>query len=106
MLEREREETIREVVELFEEELEEARMKMNVQKTEILTATGGNEEGMRMMVREEEVKAVNTCNYLGGCFKRRRVSGGEITRRIEKYGLVMKAVYPMMKDRNIGIEVK
>src|SRR5678816_1231974 len=102
----EREEAIREVVELFAEELEEAGMKMNIQKTEILTITGGDEEGMRMIVREEEVKAINTCNYLGGCFNRRGGSGEEITRRMEKYGLVMKAVYPMMKDRNIGIEVK
>src|SRR5678816_2050291 len=82
----EREETIREEVELFAEEMEEA--------------------GMRMVVRGEEIKAVNTCNYLGGCFNRRGGSGGEITRRMEKYGLVMKAVYPMMKDKNIGIEVK
>src|SRR5678815_944479 len=67
----EREEAIREVVELFAEELEEAGMKMNIQKTEILTVTGENEEGMRMMVREEEVKAVNTCNYLGGCFNKK-----------------------------------
>src|SRR5678816_4794673 len=102
----EREEAIREVVELFAEELEEAGMKMNIQKTEILTVTEGNKEGMRMVVREEEVKAVNTCNYLGGCFNRRGGSGEEITRRMEKYGLVMKVVYPMMKDRNIEIEVK
>src|SRR5678815_1800232 len=102
----EREEVIREVVELFAEEFEEAGMRMNIQKTEILPATGGNEEGMRMIVRGEEVKAVNTCNYLGGCFNRKGGSGEEITRRMEKYGLVMKAVYSMMKDRNIGIEVK
>lgn len=102
----ENEEKIREVVELFAEELEDAGMKMNVQKTEILTVTGGNEEGLRMMVGGEEVKAASTCNYLGGCFNRGGGSGGEITQRMEKYGLVMKALYPMMKDKNIGIEVK
>ena len=51
------------------------------------------------------MKAVDSKVYLALFFNREGGCGGEITRRMEKYGQAMKALYPLMKDGNVGMEV-
>ena len=46
------------------------------------------------------------CKYLGGVFGREGGNVQEITSRIAQYGGAVRAVYPILKDRQMSVEVK
>src|SRR5678816_4866162 len=65
---------------------------------------GGKE--LRKEVEETKIKRVEKCKYLGGVFGREEGNVQEITSRIAQYGGAVRAVYPILKDRQMSVEVK
>src|SRR5678816_1431319 len=65
---------------------------------------GGKE--LRIEVEGTEIKMVEKCKYLGGVFGREGGNVQEITSRIAQYGGAVRAVYPILKDRQMSVEMK
>ena len=61
---------------------------------------------MRMEVEGSEIKNVEKYKYLGGLFGREGGSALEISSRIDQYGRTVRALYPIIRDRWMGGEVK
>ena len=100
-------EKLGEVIRGFAEKLKEAGLSINVEKTEVLIVGRGKErEEFVLEVEGEEVKMVERCKYLGGVFTREGGNLHEITSRMEKYGVVVRMLYPILADRRMNIEVK
>ena len=49
---------------------------------------------------------VEKCKYLSGVFERGGGNVQEITSRIAQYGEAVRAGYPILKDRQMSMEVK
>src|SRR5678816_137616 len=98
---------LREVVICFANRLREAGLTINAEKTEIMVVSreeGGRE--LRIEVEGTEIKTVEKYKYLGGVFGREGGNVQEIIGRIAQYGGAVRAVYPIVKDRQMSVEVK
>ena len=61
---------------------------------------------MRVEVDGKEIKKVERYKYLGRIFGKEGGNSQEITNRIEQYGRAVRAVYLIIKDRQMGVKVK
>ena len=80
---------------------------MNTEETEIMEVgreVGGEE--LRVLIDGYEIKKVERYKYLGGIFGGDGGNRQEITNRIAQYGGVVRAVYPILKDKQMRVEVK
>src|ERR1700755_2792355 len=91
----------------FANRLREAGLSMNTENTEIMEVgreVGGEE--LRVLIDGYEIKKVERYKYLGGIFGGDGGNREEITNRIAQYGGVVRAVYPILKDKQMRVEVK
>ena len=94
------------LVESFARNLREAGLEMNVEKTKIMNVSRGEEDVIEIIVDGQRIQNVEQFEYLGGIFARGGGSVQEIEERMKKYGRTVRALYPIMKDRIIDLEVK
>ena len=65
----------------------------------------GGEE-LRVLIDGIEIKKVERFKYFGGIFGGDEGNRQEITNRIAQYGGAERAVFPILKDRQMRVEVK
>lgn len=102
----EEKETLRGLMESFERNLREVGLKMNTEKTVIMRVGRGEEREVEIIIDEVRLKNVEQFVYLGSVFTSRGGCVCEVEARMEKYGRTMRALFPIMKDRVMDIEVK
>ena len=92
---------------IFNECLCEAGLKMNINKTEILTVSKNANEQPQVEVNGTIVKNTAQFNYLGIMFTDEGNSNkAEITERLTKYNRCVSALYPIMADNYVPIKAK
>ena len=98
---------LRDVMISFANRLREAGLRMNTEKTEIMEVgreVGGEE--LRVLIDGIEIKKVERFKYLGGIFGKDGGNKQEITNRVAQFGGAVRAVYPILKDKQMRVEVK
>ena len=87
--------------------LTEAGLKMNIEKTEILTIAKQPPAATNITIRDTVIKDTDTFKYLGCVFTDKGDKNREeITERIKKYNKCSGALYPFMRDAYVPKEVK
>ena len=86
--------------------LEEGGMKMNMNKTEILKIARTDTGNINIVIDGTPIKNVKKAIYLGSNFSQEGDNKKEVTERITKYSNSIAALYPLLKDKFIGIDVK
>ena len=87
--------------------LTEAGLKMNTEKTEILTITKQPSVATNITIRDTVIKDTDTFKYLGCIFTDKGDKNREeIIERIKKYNKCSGALYPLMRDIYVPKEVK
>ena len=87
--------------------LTEAGLKMNKEKTEILTIAKYPPAAMDITIGDTVIRDTDTFKYLGCIFTDKGYKNREeITERIKKYNKCSGALYPLMRDAYVPKEVK
>lgn len=90
----------------FAEKLRAKGMQMNIEKTEVMMMCREEEEGWEIVVDGENLKKTKEFKYLGGIYTEDGGCDAEIMHRITSMGRAARAVYPLMRDQYVGVEVK
>jgi len=102
-------EGIERIVSNLTEKLRERGLQVNTEKTEVMIIGREREEGeeeWEFVVDGKILKKVKEVKYLGGVYTEDGGNDAEISHRIAQVGRAAGAVYPLLKDQHMGLEVK
>lgn len=89
----------------FASNLRERELKMNVNKTMIMNISRDQEEAIEIVFDGRREQNVDQFENFGRIFKRSGECEKKIVGRIEKYGLTVRALYLIIKDRVADVNV-
>ena len=81
-------------------------MKMNVEKTEILTVSRREEHEFSITIGNKGVKNTNIFKYLGSVITKEGGNKRDISERINKFSANVGALWPIIKEKHVPLEVK
>lgn len=100
-------EELEQALQVFNECIIEAKLKMNIKKTEILTVDKGVCEPLNIQIGSTVINNAESSKYLGCKFTNDgNKNKAEINERIVKYNKCAGALYPIMKDQYVPDKVK
>lgn len=98
---------LEQALQVFNDCIIEAKLKMNIMKTEILSVNKGVCEPLNIQIQDTIIKNADSFNYLGCKFTNDgNKNKAEVNNRIAKYNKCAGALYPIMKDRYVPDKVK
>ncbi len=81
-------------------------MKMNVQKTAVLSMSVREVVVPDIDIEEERVRKTDRYKYFGSVMSNKGGSDEDITKRISKFSNSLSALYPLLKDKYVPLESK